>query len=96
MPQPESRIVKKIREYLHSKGAVTFKIHGGDNPFQEVGIPDLLCCIRGRFVAVEVKTPEGKLSPLQERNLDRIANAGGVAITARSIDDVAEQLKGVL
>ena len=94
--QPEAKLVKKIRKYLEEEGAVVFKIHGGDNPFQEVGIPDLLCCLKGIFIAIEVKMPGEQPSAAQASTLRRIARAGGYAFTAHSVGEVEEALKGVL
>lgn len=44
------------------------------------GIPDILACIAGRFVAIEIKSDHGKPSALQSLNLARINECGGVAI----------------
>lgn len=41
----------------------------------------------GRFVAIEVKTPAGRLMPHQRRFLEAITRMGGVAGVARSVDD---------
>jgi Holliday junction resolvase len=80
----ESKIQKKIIDFLKSEGAYVVKtIVCSKN-----GIPDLLCCYRGQFMALEVKTDEGKTTALQEYNLKEIEKAGGIAITVRSIDDV--------
>lgn len=46
------------------------------------GTPDFLGCANGKFIALELKTDEGKLSPLQERNLKRTKDAGGSSIVA--------------
>ncbi len=46
------------------------------------GTPDILLCANGRFVGLELKTNEGKLSKLQEYNLECIEKAGGMAIVA--------------
>ncbi len=45
------------------------------------GTPDLLCCIDGVFVAIELKR-DGTCAPdpLQEWNLNSICESGGVAI----------------
>lgn len=43
------------------------------------GVPDLIVCIRGQFVAIEVKTDTNKPSPLQLINIDKIIQAGGNA-----------------
>ena len=43
------------------------------------GTPDLLGCINGRFVALELKShAAAKVSALQELKLQKIASAGGV------------------
>ena len=91
--QPEGKIVKRVREYLEGQGAWVFNVHGGDNPFQEVGIPDLLCCWKGHFIGLEVKLPGEKASPRQRLVISRIREAGGVADIVSSTGDVAEVLK---
>lgn len=49
----------------------------------KIGTPDLLICIGGLFVAIELKSSvKGKVSPLQEHNLNLIAEAGGITIVA--------------
>ena len=52
------------------------------------GVPDVICCLDGRFFAFEVKTPEGRLTKLQEHTIQRIKAAGGYAFVVRSVDDV--------
>jgi hypothetical protein len=41
-----------------------------------------------RFISVEVKTPSGRLSPEQETWQAAVQKAGGIAVVARSVDDV--------
>jgi len=41
------------------------------------GISDILLCVCGRFVAVELKAEDGRPSELQTRFLQRIEHAGG-------------------
>lgn len=41
----------------------------------------------GRFVAVEVKTADGRIRPEQELFLQLVRNAGGIAFVCRSVDD---------
>lgn len=94
--QPESRIVKRIRAYLEGRGAWVFNVHGGDNPFQEVGIPDLLCCLSGRFIGFEVKLPGEKPSPRQKVVLKRIEEAGGIAAVVTSVQEVERILERTL
>lgn len=44
------------------------------------GTPDFLMCLSGVFVAIELKTDEGDLEPLQEFKLEKISRCGGVAL----------------
>ena len=84
----ERDIVAGIRKYLHSLGEDVFfwKEHGG--PYGTNGVPDIICCYKGRFLGLEVKRPGGKLTELQKRTLDRINTAGGIARRVDSVDDV--------
>lgn len=77
--QRESRISGDIITELRKAGAFAFKIHGG--PMMMVGLPDIIACVDGRFVAFETKTPEKRknVSVAQERIHDLIRRAGGVA-----------------
>lgn len=93
--QPEGKVVKKIRDHLKKRGARSFKIHGGDNPYQEVGIPDLLVCFRGRFIGLEVKLPGEKPSPVQRVVLRSIEEAGGIAAVVTSVAEVEVILKRI-
>jgi hypothetical protein len=86
--QPESRDVKRYLEYLREKGGRWIKIHGGDNPFQEVGLPDILGCYHGRAVAIEAKTPAGQLSVKQRLFLKEWGEAGGYSLIATSLASV--------
>lgn len=52
------------------------------------GIPDIICCYRGKFIAIEVKSQNGKLSKLQEYNQEKILRANGIVLVARSVNDV--------
>lgn len=82
----ESEIVKQIKEYLKTVPNCFFwKEHGGQ--FGASGIPDIIICLKGRFVAFEVKTKKGKLTVLQAITLRQIQKAGGIAEVVRSVED---------
>lgn len=74
----EKQFENKIKAYLKNKGAWYIKYWGGGG-FTKAGIPDILCCYKGRFIAIEVKAPNGKASELQLFNLKKIEEAGGKA-----------------
>jgi len=83
----ESEIVDKIKTYLKGvDGLFCFKEHGGI--YGVSGIPDIICCYKGRFIGFEVKTETGKLTVLQAVTLRQIERAGGVAEVVRSVDEV--------
>lgn len=88
----EKEIENEIKQYIKEHGGLCYKIHGGDL-YQEVGIPDLLCCIYGLFFGIEVKDPQGKPSAIQLAQGARIKKAGGHFIIAKSLDDVIDYIE---
>ena len=60
------------------------------------GTPDVLGCLNGLFIGIEVKKPGGKPSPLQRVQLRKIREAGGIAFTAESLDEVKDQLNHLM
>ena len=61
------------------------------------GVPDILMCLAGRFVAIELKTEDGVISKLQEYNLKRIEETGGVSIvlTPSNLDASIQFLENI-
>ncbi len=84
----EKDIVAAIKKYLASLGSDVFfwKEHGG--PYGTSGVPDIICCYKGRFLGLECKLPNGRLSELQKRAIDKINQAGGIACRVESVEDV--------
>jgi len=58
-----------------------------DIMYGTAGLPDIICCIKGRFVAFEVKTPSGKLTKLQEATIRKIRAAKGEAFKVTNVED---------
>ena len=83
----ENEITNKIRDYLKTlPECFSWKEHGG--LYGTTGIPDIIVCYRGRFVAFEVKGEKGKVTVLQMVTIRKIQAAGGIAAVVRSVDDV--------
>jgi len=87
---PETRLVKRIKRAIEERlgsGAFVFKVHGG--PFQQAGLPDLIGCVNGLFIALEVKHPDQShpVSKIQQHIIDRITAAGGTAAVVESVED---------
>lgn len=80
----EKTFENKIKKFLESKGCYFVKHFGC--AFTKAGVPDLLCCVNGKFVAIEVKAENGKTSELQDHNIATIKKAGGIAVVAKPSD----------
>lgn len=90
----ETQLVEAIKRYLKTVPELFFwKEHGGQ--FGTSGIPDLIICYRGRFLAFEVKTARGKPSVLQTVTIRQIMRAGGIATVVRSVGEVREIIEAL-
>lgn len=74
----EKNFENRIKKCLERRGCWYVKYFA--NRMTKAGVPDLLACVNGYFVAIEVKAPQGKPSELQLWNRDKIRNAGGISI----------------
>ena len=93
MARLESAITKDICNYLKTLDKCFFwKEHGG--MYGTAGIPDIIICYKGRFVALEVKRPGGKLTRLQAKAIKDIRAAEGGAYIVTSIEEVKEIMEG--
>ena len=91
----EKTITNQILKHLKSlPECFAFKEHGG--LYGTSGIPDIIVCYKGKFLAFEVKTEKGKLSKLQEMTIAKIQKANGMAFKVTSLEEVKEILKGVM
>lgn len=92
MVLPEKQVENEIKRYLDDIGAYHIKTLGGSVP---AGTPDILACVNGVFVAIEVKKPKGGVvSALQKSKLKKIRKAGGVGMVSKSVEEVKEVLRG--
>ena len=87
--------MQKIRQRIERRGGRAFKIQASEGAFQEVGIPDLLWCYRGRFIGSEVKQLGEPLRPAQRAVLHEIHRAGGVASVLETVEQT-DRLLNVL
>jgi riboflavin biosynthesis pyrimidine reductase len=78
MTTPEKKVKDKVKKLLAEHGAYYFMPATGG--YGKSGVPDLVACIKGRFIGIECKANGGKPTALQEKNLVDIMNKGGVAI----------------
>lgn len=80
----EKNFENQIKAFLKDQGCWFVKYWSGcgagGKKFTKDGIPDILACVNGQFVGIEVKAPKGKPSELQLWNLKKIDDSGGYGI----------------
>lgn len=93
---PEGKVKHKIKEILRSHDVWYFMPRG--TALGTSGVPDFICCVNGRFLAIEAKAEKGKLSALQVQQLMAIRDKGkGCAITYYpGNEDLLERLIRIL
>jgi Holliday junction resolvase len=92
---PESKVKKKVVEILKAFDAYYFyPVTGG---YGASGVPDIICCCEGLFLAFECKAGKGKTTALQEMNIKRIRDNGGVAlvINENNIHEVKDLMEKI-
>ena len=78
---PEWKVKKAVRLMLDRLGVYHFMPPA--NGFGRAGIPDIVGCMDGHFIAIECKAGKGTTTALQDRELNAILNAGGTVFIAR-------------
>ena len=92
----EAELQSAILHYLRLKGhffwrnnSGAFKTErGGFYRVGTAGAPDIIGCVEGKFVGLEVKTGTGKLNDMQQEFCRALQAVGGCYHVVRSIDDV--------
>ena len=93
MATPESKVKAKCTDLLKAVGVYYF--FPVANGMGRAGIPDIICCARGKFLAIECKAGKGTTTALQKKELAAIEAAGGVAlvITESNLTVLGETIK---
>lgn len=89
---PEAKVKKAVKAILTTAGAYHFAPPA--NGYGRMGIPDIVGCYRGYFFAIECKAGRGKTTALQELEIARIREAGGVAwvVNEENIEEIEKWL----
>lgn len=95
--QPETRLQQAIQKAIRKKYPDVFLFKHWGGPFSPAGIPDLIICLCGHFIAFEVKLPHdrSKTSKIQDETLLDIRKAGGCACVVRSVEEALAQIEEV-
>lgn len=65
--------------------------------YGQKGIPDLILCVNGRFVGIEMKRKTGgKVSLLQERERKKILKSGGICEFCKGFREAKTLIQEVL
>lgn len=77
---PEKVVKDKVVSVLKSEEVYYFfpATHG----YGRSGVPDIIACVNGHFLAIECKAGGGKLTALQVREIKRILDCKGEAVVA--------------
>ena len=92
---PESKVKTAVRKMLDAFDIYHFMPPA--NGFGRAGIPDIVGCMDGHFIAIECKAGKGKTTALQDRELNAILNHGGTVYVARedNLEDLQQLLMGL-
>ena len=88
--KPESKLQVQCLKYvkeLEKQGKPIIAVNQHGSAFSSRGVPDILMCIRGIFVAVELKIAPNKPTELQQHYIERIRNAKGLALVIYEFED---------
>ena len=94
MPKPEKQVQSDIIKYVRSYGHYCIKVMKAN----ENGVSDLIMCINGGFVSVEVKAekfvkdPWKQASEWQKLQLTRVTDAGGIGTVVASLEQFQDEL----
>jgi len=94
---PEAKVKARIKAILeHYDVYYAMPIGSG---FGNAGVPDFLCSVNGKFMAIEAKAGDNQPTALQQKHIRKIKNTGGFAlvITERNmglLEGAIKLLKG--
>jgi hypothetical protein len=89
---PEGKVKKKVVAILKRHNVYHF--FPAANGYGRSGIPDIICCWHGAFVAIECKAGGGRTTALQDREIAQIIGAGGHAFVVN--EDALDALASFL
>lgn len=100
-------MLRACLDYLTFKGVFHWRqnagvIPTGDGRFRRFvgkkGLPDVWIVLppHGTLLALEVKRPGGKMSEDQVQFHDDLVRLGGISVCVSSVDELAEDLKGLI
>lgn len=92
----EKKLENRIKKWLTEKGCYWVKYFGC--AYTRSGVADLLCCIKGKFVALECKSSVGRLSELQKHEIEKVQKSGGLAycVSPKNWEEVKQDIEKII
>jgi Holliday junction resolvase len=91
MATPEKAVKAKVKNVLESEGVYYFMPPA--NGFGRSGVPDIVACVNGLFLAIECKAGTNKPTALQVREIESIRRNNGVAVVVNEANwDMVREL----
>lgn len=75
---PEKKVKDQVVKTLKANGVYYF--FPATFGMGRSGVPDIICCVEGRFLAIECKAGNNKPTALQDREMNAIVTSGGSAM----------------
>jgi Holliday junction resolvase len=94
----EKVVQTEVIKYIKSKGWYVIKVMKAN----ENGVHDLLACINGLFVSIEVKAEKYEHNPLnaasewQKRHLRLVEEAKGIAMIVATLEQFKDIVKDII
>jgi Holliday junction resolvase len=81
---PEKKVKEKVVKLLKQHGVYYFfpATHG----FGRSGVPDVVCCFKGHFIAIECKAGNNTPTVLQEKEMADIRKMGGTTFVINELN----------
>ncbi|MFM7007913.1 MAG: hypothetical protein ACKO0Z_01035 [Betaproteobacteria bacterium] len=89
---PEGKVKERVKKLLKR-----FNVYYHMPVQNGMGEPtlDFICCVSGRFLAIETKAPGNHMTPRQKLTANKMETAGGFVLEISTDDDLA-RLEGYL
>jgi len=75
---PEKKVKNEVVKILKENNVYYF--FPGTHGYGRSGVPDIVCCVDGKFMAIECKAKRNNLTTLQENEIKNIQAASGIAL----------------
>jgi Holliday junction resolvase len=93
---PEGKVKAKLKKGLDTIGCYYFYPQTGG--YGRSGVPDIIICHKGKFIAIECKAGDNKPTALQEYNINLIRSNQGLAMVVNesNIELILTKIKEII